>query len=206
MDSRTARVDTIVIAGCLHAFDEVVAGLNLDRVDTPVASFLSVIDRTRPTSHKRICSAGNLVAPGANVAMALGTGSIIGGSGVRRPAANEAEPSFVARAQARLARQASIVSAINAFALNEIELHDARPTPSCDRHGPRATRRTRHRARSPSSTISANLRAAASLGRTENSPRPTCNTSSRSSMVKSGRNAPAACTRRTRSAIRGSSS
>lgn len=78
-DGRTARVDAIFTAGVLHPFDEFVAGLNLDRVDTPVGSFLSV-DRTGQTSHERIWAAGNVVDPGANVAMSLGAGSITGGA------------------------------------------------------------------------------------------------------------------------------
>lgn len=77
-DGRTASVDAIFTAGTLHPLDEFVAGLDLDRVDTPVGSFLSV-DRTGQTSHERIWAAGNVVDPGANVAMSLGAGAITGG-------------------------------------------------------------------------------------------------------------------------------
>ena len=78
-DGRTASVDALFTAGTLHPHDEFVTGLDLDRVDTPVGSFLSV-DRTGQTSHERIWTAGNVVDPGANVAMSLGAGAITGGA------------------------------------------------------------------------------------------------------------------------------
>src|SRR5690606_20353829 len=78
-DGRTASVDAIFTAGVLHPHDEFAAGLDLDRVETPVGSFLSV-DRTGQTSHERIWAVGNVVGPGANVPISLGAGSITGGA------------------------------------------------------------------------------------------------------------------------------
>jgi thioredoxin reductase/SAM-dependent methyltransferase len=74
---RVIALDAIFTAATSRPHDGFLARLRLDRVDTPVGSFLSV-DQMGRTSHPRIWAAGNVVSPGANVPMSMGAGATAG--------------------------------------------------------------------------------------------------------------------------------
>lgn len=65
-------IDAVITAPTPRPNDDLVAGLGLDRVDTPQGSFLAV-DPAGRTSHERIWAVGNLVNPNANVTMSIGS-------------------------------------------------------------------------------------------------------------------------------------
>ncbi|WP_336659791.1 NAD(P)/FAD-dependent oxidoreductase [Leucobacter sp. USHLN153] len=70
-------IDAIFTAGELVPRDNFLAGLDLDRAESPVGSFLAV-DPSGRTSHPRIWAAGNVVNPGATVPVAMGAGVMAG--------------------------------------------------------------------------------------------------------------------------------
>ncbi|MFV0452972.1 MAG: NAD(P)/FAD-dependent oxidoreductase [Propioniciclava sp.] len=78
-DGTLTEVDAVFTMGALRPQDQAVAGLGLERVDQPfgLGSFIGV-DGMGKTSHARIWAAGNVVAPGANVPVAIGAGSLTG--------------------------------------------------------------------------------------------------------------------------------
>ena len=72
-------IDAIFTGGTLVPRDEFLAGLALDRAETPVGSFIAV-DQGGRTSHPRIWAAGNVVMPMATVPIAMGAGAQAGGA------------------------------------------------------------------------------------------------------------------------------
>jgi thioredoxin reductase/SAM-dependent methyltransferase len=70
-------VDAVFTAGALVPHDGFLAGLDLDRSETPMGSFIAV-DPTGRTSHPRIWAAGNAVNPGASVPIVMGAGTLAG--------------------------------------------------------------------------------------------------------------------------------
>lgn len=58
--------------------DEFLAALDLARAESPFGSFLAV-DANGATSHPRVWAIGNVVNPGANVAISVGAGSLTAG-------------------------------------------------------------------------------------------------------------------------------
>lgn len=76
-DGREVPVDAIFTAGALRPHDAFLAPLDLARSETPFGSFLAV-DPTGRTSDERIWAVGNVVNPGANVPMSIGSGSFTG--------------------------------------------------------------------------------------------------------------------------------
>ena len=73
-DGREVPVDAIFTAGTLRPHDGFLEPLDLARSETPFGSFLAV-DPTGRTSDERIWAVGNVVNPGANVPMSIGSGS-----------------------------------------------------------------------------------------------------------------------------------
>ncbi len=72
-------LDAIFTAATLRPHDDFLAPLGLARTDGPMGSFLSV-DVAGRTSNDRIWAIGNVVNPGANVPMAIGSGAMTGGA------------------------------------------------------------------------------------------------------------------------------
>ena len=71
------EADAIFTAGALVPHDGFLRGLELDRSETPMGSFIAV-DATGRTSHPRIWAAGNVVNPAATVPIAMGSGTLAG--------------------------------------------------------------------------------------------------------------------------------
>lgn len=78
-DGREHAVDAIFTMGALTPHDAFVAGLELDRTETPFGSFLAV-DPTGRTSHPRVWAVGNVTNPMATVPIAMGAGVQAGGA------------------------------------------------------------------------------------------------------------------------------
>ena len=76
-DGSSYDVDTIFTAGIAKPHDSFLAGLDLDRVEQPVGSFIATNDFGQ-TSADRIWAVGNVVNPMANVPTAMATGSNAG--------------------------------------------------------------------------------------------------------------------------------
>lgn len=76
-DGATVALDAIFTAGIPRPHDGFLTSLNLERGDNPWGSFIAV-DPAGRTSHPRIWAAGNVVEPGANVPMSIGSGSLAG--------------------------------------------------------------------------------------------------------------------------------
>lgn len=70
-------LDALFVGAPLIPHDEMLAGLSLDRAETPVGSFLAV-DASGRTSHPRIWAAGNVVSPQANVPVSMAAGTTAG--------------------------------------------------------------------------------------------------------------------------------
>lgn len=70
-------VDAVFTASALVPHDGFLAGLALDRAETPMGTFIAV-DPTGRTSHPRVWAAGNVVAPAATVPVAMGAGAMAG--------------------------------------------------------------------------------------------------------------------------------
>lgn len=76
-DGRSVAVDAIFTAGAHLPRDHYLRGLDLDREETPVGSFLKV-DAMGTTSHDRIWAVGNVANPMATVPMSMAMGSFAG--------------------------------------------------------------------------------------------------------------------------------
>ncbi|MFD1858925.1 NAD(P)/FAD-dependent oxidoreductase [Aeromicrobium camelliae] len=76
-DGQEIALDALFAAPTPRPHDEFLAGLDLERADSPVGSFISV-DPTGQTSHRRIWAAGNVVNPGANVPISIAAGVTAG--------------------------------------------------------------------------------------------------------------------------------
>ncbi len=70
-------LDALFAGGTVSPHDAMLAGLDLERDESPSGSFLT-IDQTGKTSHPRIWAAGNVVTPHANVPMSMGAGTMAG--------------------------------------------------------------------------------------------------------------------------------
>ncbi|GAA2178526.1 NAD(P)/FAD-dependent oxidoreductase [Leucobacter tardus] len=70
-------VDAVFTMGAAVPHDAFLEGLNLDRADTPVGSFIAV-DAMGATSHPRIWAAGNVTNPMASVPIVAGAGTMAG--------------------------------------------------------------------------------------------------------------------------------
>lgn len=70
-------VDVVFTMGAAVPHDAFLEGLNLDRADTPVGSFIAV-DAMGTTSHPRIWAAGNVTNPMASVPIVAGAGTMAG--------------------------------------------------------------------------------------------------------------------------------
>ena len=78
-DGVVHEIDAIFTMGAVTPHDGFLAGLALERTDTPVGNFLAV-DPGGRTSHPRIWAAGNVVNPMATVPIAMGAGAQAGGA------------------------------------------------------------------------------------------------------------------------------
>jgi thioredoxin reductase len=78
-DGRVTSVDAIFTAPRPRPQDAFLAGLDLARTDSPWGSLVAV-DPTGRTSDGRVWAVGNVVNPMANVPLAMGTGSFVGGA------------------------------------------------------------------------------------------------------------------------------
>lgn len=76
-DGVLTPVDAIFTGGVPRPHDDMLAGLALERTETPMGSFLAV-DPMNRTSHPLIWAAGNVVNPGATVPVSMSTGSMAG--------------------------------------------------------------------------------------------------------------------------------
>ena len=76
-DGANVAVDALFTAGRPRPRDGFLAGLTLDRADTPVGNFLQV-DATGRTSHDRVWAVGNVADPGQNVPGAVSSGAMAG--------------------------------------------------------------------------------------------------------------------------------
>ncbi|MGX1701677.1 FAD-dependent oxidoreductase [Microbacterium sp. NPDC055357] len=76
-DGHTVPVDAIFTMGGASPHDGFLAGLDLERTETPFGAFLAV-DATGRTSSPRIWAAGNVVSPMANVPQSMGAGAMAG--------------------------------------------------------------------------------------------------------------------------------
>lgn len=76
-DGQLIEADAIFTAGTARPHDAFLADLGLDRNETPWGSFLRV-DATGKTSSAHIWAVGNVVDPGANVPISIGTGAMAG--------------------------------------------------------------------------------------------------------------------------------
>jgi thioredoxin reductase len=72
-DGTMLALDAVFTGGDLTPHDDVLAGLDLPRVDSPTGSVIEV-DATGRTAHPRIWAAGNVVTPMANVPMSMAAG------------------------------------------------------------------------------------------------------------------------------------
>lgn len=80
-DGAVTAVDAIFTGGTPRPHDAFLAGLRLDRAESPFGqgSFLRV-DPAGRTSHPRVWAVGNIVNPNANVPMSIGSGALTGGA------------------------------------------------------------------------------------------------------------------------------
>lgn len=76
-DGRRVEVDAIFTGGRPIPHDTFLAGLELERSDSPLGSFLTV-DQIGRTSDPRILAVGNVVNPMATVPAAIGAGAMAG--------------------------------------------------------------------------------------------------------------------------------
>lgn len=76
-DDTQVPLDAVFIASTLLPHDEFLAGLELERAETPMGSFIAT-DPTGTTSHPRIWAIGNVANPAANVPMSISAGSMTG--------------------------------------------------------------------------------------------------------------------------------
>jgi thioredoxin reductase len=74
-DGRSVSMDALFTVAAPRRRDGFLAGLGLDRTETPFGSFLAV-DATGRTSHPHIWAAGNVTDPTANVPMSMRAGSV----------------------------------------------------------------------------------------------------------------------------------
>ena len=76
----TITIDALFTGGTPHPQDEFLRSFELERHDLPFGMGTGIIkvDAMGATSHPRIWAAGNVVAPTANVPIALGAGSTVG--------------------------------------------------------------------------------------------------------------------------------
>lgn len=72
---REVPVDAVFTAGVLRPRDGFLAGLELERTETPMGSFLAV-DGTGRTSDERVWAVGNVANPGANVPISIGAATM----------------------------------------------------------------------------------------------------------------------------------
>lgn len=77
-DGREIPLDALFSAPAARPHDEFLAGLDLERTENPMGSFIAV-DPTGHTSHPRVWAIGNVVNPGANVPISVGAGAMTGG-------------------------------------------------------------------------------------------------------------------------------
>jgi thioredoxin reductase len=77
-EGTVVAVDAVFTGGTPRPRDDFLAGLGLDRTDTPLGNFLAV-DAAGRTSHNRIWAAGNVTDPAQNVSMAISAGAVAGG-------------------------------------------------------------------------------------------------------------------------------
>lgn len=77
LDDGEVEIDALFTAGTFAPHDEFLAPLALARDDSVFGSLLRV-DGVGQTSHPRVWAVGNVVAPNANVPVALGAGSMTG--------------------------------------------------------------------------------------------------------------------------------
>jgi thioredoxin reductase/SAM-dependent methyltransferase len=78
-DGDEVGLDAMFVAATPRPHDEFLAGLNLERSESPMGSFITV-DPTGRTSHPRIWAIGNVINPGANVPISIGAGAMTGGA------------------------------------------------------------------------------------------------------------------------------
>ncbi|WP_449282976.1 FAD-dependent oxidoreductase [Leucobacter sp.] len=76
-EGREFTVDAVFTASEMVPHDGFLAGLGLDRAETPAGSFLAV-DGMGRTSHPRVWAAGNVVNPAASVPSVMGAGAFAG--------------------------------------------------------------------------------------------------------------------------------
>ncbi|CAG7616504.1 Ferredoxin--NADP reductase [Leucobacter soli] len=78
-DGGVTEIDAVFTFGASTPHDHFLAGLGLERAETPMGSFLAV-DAVYRTSAPRIWAVGNVVDPSLNVPMSAGVGSFTGAS------------------------------------------------------------------------------------------------------------------------------
>ncbi|RLV56247.1 methyltransferase domain-containing protein [Aeromicrobium phragmitis] len=78
-DGREVPLDALFAAPRPHPNDQLLAELDLDRIESPMGSFLSV-DPMGQTSHPRIWAAGNVVNAAANVPVSIAAGTMAAGA------------------------------------------------------------------------------------------------------------------------------
>lgn len=76
-DGRRVPVEAVFTAGDPVPHEAFLAGLQLDRNETPLGSFIAV-DQGGRTSHERVWAAGNLVVPPGNIPMSISAGTAAG--------------------------------------------------------------------------------------------------------------------------------
>ncbi len=76
-DGTMLALDAVFTGGDLTPHDDVLAGLDLPRVDSPTGSVIEV-DAAGRTAHPRIWAAGNVVTPMASVPMSMAAGATAG--------------------------------------------------------------------------------------------------------------------------------
>ncbi|WP_300682006.1 NAD(P)/FAD-dependent oxidoreductase [Nocardioides sp.] len=76
-DGRQIAYDALFTAPHSRPHDAFLAGLDLDRTENPMGSFLAV-DPTGQTSHPRIWATGNVTNPGGSVPIAIGAAVLTG--------------------------------------------------------------------------------------------------------------------------------
>jgi thioredoxin reductase len=76
-DGTVVEIDAIFTGGAPEPHDRMLEALTLDRADGPMGNLITV-DAVGLTSHPRVWAVGNVVNPGANVPLAMGTGSFAG--------------------------------------------------------------------------------------------------------------------------------
>ncbi|GAA1818656.1 NAD(P)/FAD-dependent oxidoreductase [Nesterenkonia flava] len=76
-DGRAVELDAIFAVATMTPNDSYLNGLNLERSETPMGSFLAVDPMFR-TSHSQVWAAGNVANPGANVPLSISSGNFAG--------------------------------------------------------------------------------------------------------------------------------